>query len=63
MQGQTPSEENKSSTYETMQEHAQTSIAHALRTVPVILKHGEKRLQVNCFLDEGSDTSMLMRMW
>ena len=26
-------------------------------TVPVILKHGERRLQVNCFLDEGSDTS------
>ena len=35
---------NKSSTY-------------ALRTVPVILKHGAKRLQVNCFLDEGSDTT------
>ena len=48
-------EENKSSTYETVQEHAQRSIA--LRTVPVILKHGERRLQVNCFLDEGSDTS------
>ena len=31
-------EENKSSTYETVQEHAQRSIA--LRTVPVILKHG-----------------------
>ena len=43
-------EENKSSTYETVQEHAQRSIA--LRTVPVILKHGERRLQVNCFLDE-----------
>ena len=26
-------------------------------TFPVILKHGERRLQVNCFLDEGSDTS------
>ena len=38
-----------------MQEHAQRSIA--LRTVPIILKHGERRLQVNCFLDEGSDTS------
>ena len=37
--------ENKSSTYETVQEHAQRSIA--LRTVPVILKHGERRLQVN----------------
>ena len=48
-------EENKSSTYETVIEHAQRSIA--LRTVPVTLKHGERRLQVNCFLDEGSDTS------
>ena len=48
-------EENKSSTYETVQGHAQRSIA--LCTVPVILKHGERSLQVNCFLDEGSDTS------
>ena len=48
-------EENKSSTYETVQEHAQRSIA--LRTVPFILKHGERCLQVNCFLDEGSDMS------
>ena len=43
-------EENKSSTYETVQEHAQRSIA--LRTVPVILKQWERRLQFNCFLDE-----------
>ena len=35
-------EENKSSTYETEQEHAQRSIA--LRTVPVIQKHGERHL-------------------
>ena len=48
-------EENKSSTSETVQELAQRSIA--LHTVPVILKHGERSLQVNCFLDEGSDTS------
>ena len=48
-------EENKSSTYETVQEHAQRIIA--LRTVPVILKHWERRLQVSCFLDEGSDAS------
>ena len=41
-------EENKSSTYETVQEHAQRSIA--LCTVPVILKHGERSLEVNCFL-------------
>ena len=47
-------EENKSSTYETVHEHAQSI---ALRTVPVILKHGERRLQVNFFLEEGSDTS------
>ena len=26
-----------------------------VRTVPVILKHGAKQLQVDCFLDEGSD--------
>ena len=48
-------EENKFSTYETVHEHAKRSIA--LRTVPDILKHGERRLQVYCFLDEGSDTS------
>ena len=29
----------------------------APRTVPVILKHGEKRLLVNCFLDENRDTT------
>ena len=47
-------EENKSSTCETVHEHAQSI---ALRTVSVILKHGERRLQVNFFLEEGSDTS------
>ena len=41
-------EENTSSIYETVQEHAQRSIA--LCTVLVILKHGERSLQVNCFL-------------
>ena len=46
---------NKSSTYETIQEHEQRKIA--LRIVPVILKHRDRRLQVNCFLEEGSDTS------
>ena len=46
---------NESSTYETVKEHEQRRIA--LRTVPVILKHGAKRLQVNCLLDEGSDTT------
>ena len=29
----------------------------ALRTLPVILKHGKKRLLVNCFLDVGSETT------
>ena len=48
-------EENKFSTYERVHEHAKRSIA--LHTVPDILKHGERRLQVYCFLDEGSDTS------
>ena len=48
-------EENKSSTHETVQKRAQRSIA--LRTVPVILKHRERSLQVNCFLDKGSDSS------
>ena len=46
---------NESSTYETVKEHEQRRIT--LCTVPVILKHGAKRLQVNCFLDEGSDTT------
>ena len=56
------SEENKSSTYETEQEHAQRSIA--LRTVP-ILKHGDRRLQVNSFLNELKAVirRILMRMW
>lgn len=29
----------------------------ALRTVPIILKNGHRRLLVNCLLDEGSDTT------
>ena len=29
----------------------------ALRTVPVILKNGDKKIHVNCLLDEGSDTT------
>ena len=40
---------------EVIEEHQQRNVA--LKTVPVILKHGRKRLLVNCFLDEGSDTS------
>ena len=29
----------------------------ALRTVPVVLKNGDKKIHVNCLLDEGSDTT------
>lgn len=29
-------------------------------TVPVIWSHGDRHLQVNCFLDEGSDTWYVM---
>ena len=48
---------------ETEQERAQRSIA--LRTVPVILKHGDRRLQVNSFLNEVKVVirRKLMRMW
>ena len=45
----------RTSTMETIEEHEQRNVA--LRTVPIFLKHGKKRLLVNCFLDEGSDTS------
>ena len=37
-----------------MQEDEQRSIPWL--TIPVILKHEDRRLQVNCVLDEGSDT-------
>ena len=46
---------NEPMTYETVKKHEQRRIA--LRTVPVFLKHGGNRLQANCFLDEGSDTT------
>ena len=42
-------------TMETVDKHEGKSVA--LRTVPIILKNGNKRLLVNCFLDEGSDTT------
>ena len=29
----------------------------ALRTVPIVLKNGNRRIMVNCLLDEGSDTT------
>ena len=41
--------------YEIVDKHEGKSIA--LRTVPVILKNGDKLLLVNCFLDEDSDTT------
>ena len=46
---------NKSTLYETIKEREQQRIT--LCTVPVMWKHGAKRFQVNCFLDEGSDTT------
>ena len=52
---------NKSDTYETVQKHEQRGIT--LCTVPVILRHGDRRLQVNCFLDEGSDTCYVKMWW
>lgn len=40
-----------------MSRNIETSDNVALKTIPVILKNGSKRLLVNCFLDEGSDTA------
>ena len=31
----------------------------ALRTIPIVLKNGNKRMLVNCFLDDGSDTTYI----
>ena len=31
----------------------------ALRTVPIILKNGERRVLVNCLLDESSDSTYI----
>jgi len=42
-------------TLNTVKKHEERIIA--LRTIPVILKHGKTRLLVNCFLDKGSDTT------
>ena len=56
-------EENKFSTYETMQEHGQTSTAHALRTVPVILKHGRGACKLIVSWTKAVIRRMLMRMW
>ena len=32
----------------------------ALRTVPVILKNGERKIHMNCLLDKGSDTTYVI---
>ena len=45
----------QTTTLNTIERHEERIIA--LRTVPAILKHGKRRLLVNCFLDEGSDTT------
>ena len=45
----------KANTHETFQEDETKRIA--LRTIPIVLKNGDKRILVNCFLDEGSDTT------
>ncbi|CAB3988520.1 Hypothetical predicted protein [Paramuricea clavata] len=42
-------------TMETVDKHEGKSVA--LRIVPIILKNDKKRLLVNCFLHEGSDTT------
>ncbi|XP_020910368.2 uncharacterized protein LOC110248201 [Exaiptasia diaphana] len=39
--------------------HIATCGKVAPRTIPVVLKHGNKRLSVNCFIDEGSDTTYI----
>ena len=31
----------------------------ALRTIPIVLQNGNKRMLVNCFLDDGSDTTYI----
>jgi len=46
---------NKSTSYETIKEREQQRIS--LCTVRVMRKHEAKRFQVNCLLDEGSDTT------
>ena len=44
-------------TMATINKHEEKSVA--LRIVPIIKKNGKKRLLVNCFLDEGSDTTYI----
>lgn len=47
--------DTQTTTLNTIERHEERIIA--LRTVPAILKHGKRRLLVNCFLNEGSDTT------
>ena len=52
--------EGDASTHTATMETAQTrEKVVALQTVPLILKNGNKRILVNCFLDEGSDTTYI----
>ena len=52
--------EGDASTHTATMETAQTrEKVVALQTVPLILKNGSKRILVNCFLDEGSDTTYI----
>ena len=46
---------NINSTMLKIQENKQADTV-ALQTVPIILKYGKKKMLVNCFLDEGSNT-------
>ena len=52
----TEGDANINSTALKMQEKTQADTV-ALRTVPAILKYGTKKMLVNCFLDEGSNTT------
>ena len=47
--------DTQTTTLNTIERHEERIIA--LHTVPAILKHRKRRLLVNCFLDEGSDTT------
>ena len=52
--------EGDASTHTATMETAQThEKVVALQTVPLILKNGNKRILVNCFLDEGSDSTYI----
>ena len=52
--------EGDASTHTATMETAQTrEKVVALQTVPLILKNGNKRILVNCFLDEESDTTYI----